>query len=156
MAVDNHGSDIRHSLYGRMYGLDVRGLGVYGSPAIGYGGDLRYGTETITSTLPSTLAPAATSILQATGSAVYELVTPQASMVGVRKRIFNNSTGAVAMLVKLTSGNFIANTGSSAVFNTISLTTRGTGIDIEYISSNLIAVMGQTTAAGYFAFTTTT
>ena len=157
MAIDNHGGDIQHSIYGRQFGLDMRKLGVFGSPsqtANGFGGDLRYGTETIASTVPSTLAPAGTSLLQATASAVYELVTPQASMIGVRKRIFHNSTGAAAQLVKLTSGNFVSVYGSSQ--NTLSLSTRGAYVDLEYISSSLVAVNLQTSSTTLNLVTATT
>lgn len=158
MPFDNHKGDIQHSLYGMSWGLDGRKLGVIGSPALGTGGDLRYGTETITSTLPSTLSPAATSILAATGTAAYELVSPSASMVGVRKRLLQNSAGAAqAMLVKLTAGNFVTLVTSGSSNNTITLSTRGSYVDLEYISTSLVfAMITSTVSTAYVSFSTTT
>jgi hypothetical protein len=149
MAQDLHGDTILHSLYGRKLGLDPNGL-LTGHP------DNKYGTERITSTSPSTLAGAGTSILQATGAAAYELVPPSAMMLGVRKRLFNNSTGAVAQLAKLTVGNFVSLLGSS--HTTLSLTTRGAYVDLEYISTALVAIALQTTSSAIsnVSLTTTT
>jgi hypothetical protein len=147
MPQDNHNETISHSLYGRRFGRDHNGF-MTGFP------DNKYGTERITSTAPSTLAPGATTFLAATGSAAYELVPPSLVMVGVRKRIVNDSTGAVAQLVKLTAGNFLSVLGSSAT--TITLTTRGAYVDLEYKSTALVAAMLQTTSTTYTALTTTT
>jgi len=133
MAVDNHNSQIKHSLYGRLAGLDHRNLAVFG------GGDIRYGTETLGTTVASTLAPGGTSILAATAAAVFELIPPSATMIGVRKRLISNTTGAVAQLAKLTAGNFTAN--GLTTQNTLTLSTRGVGVDLEYISTALVMLM---------------
>lgn len=157
MPLDNHASDIQHSLYGRQFGLDARKLGVFGAQTPGFGGDIRYGTETIASTVPSTLAPAATTILAATATAAYELVPPSASMVGVRKRLIHNSTGAAqAQLVKLTAGNFLTNTGSS--FTTLTMSTRGVVVDLEYLTTALVAAITQISSltTGFYSYSTTT
>lgn len=158
MAVDNHKGDIQHSLYGMSWGLDGRKLGVLGSPALGGGGDIRYGTETLGTTVASTLAPAGTSILSSSNSAVYELIPPQASMVGVRKRVFSATTGATAQLIKLTAGNFLATLTSGSSGNTISLTTRGAYVDLEYLTTAFVGVMLQTTSSAIsnVSITTTT
>lgn len=155
MPIDNHDKDILHSLYGRRLGIDNRGL-LTGLP------DIRHGTETITSTVASTLAPAGTSILGATVSGVYDLTPPSASMVGVCKRLIHNSTVAgLAMLVKFSTGNaglgnFMTLLGTSQ--NTLSLTTRGTVVDLEYISSAFVSVvaLNSTSTSGAVLLTTTT
>jgi hypothetical protein len=152
MPIDNHDKDMRHSLYGRRFGIDDRGL-IVGTQ------DIRHGTETVLTTAPSTLAPGGTSLLQATATATYELVPPSASMVGVCKRLVHNSTGAAALLVKLSTaaaagGNFMSVLGTSA--NTITLTTRGAYVDLEYITTALVAALLQTTSTSFTALTTTT
>lgn len=147
MPQDLHGDTIQHSLYGRKLGLDQNGF------LTGHAG-AKAGTERITSTSPSTLALGGTSFLAATGSAAYEIAPPSLLLVGVRKRIVNDSTGAVAQLVKLTVGNFLSILGSSAT--TITLTTRGAYVDLEYKSTALVAAMLQTTSTTYTALTTTT
>lgn len=150
MAQDNHGNQILHSLKGRQLGLDHRGM-IVGAM------DRRVGTETITSTAASTLAAAGTSVLKATASAVYELIPPAANMIGARKRLINGSTAAVAMLAKLTAGNFLTATGTTN--NTVSLSTRSAYVDLEYISTALVAVcVPPTTGLTYslISFSTTT
>lgn len=152
MPIDNHDKDIVHSLYGRKFGIDNRGF-LTGCP------DVRHGTETILTTALSTLAPGGTSILQATAAAVYELVPPSASMVGVQKRVIHNSTGAVNQLLKLSTangGSFL--TQAYSTMNTITMTTRGAYVDLEYISSSLVQVMLQSTSTANNAvgLTTTT
>jgi hypothetical protein len=150
MPLDHHGSDILHSFYGRQFGLDpnrcLTGMA-----------DIKHLTETITSTVATTLAAGGTSVLLATASGVYTIQPPSNRyMLGSLKRIINASTAAVSMLVKLTTGNFLSAFGSSA--NTITLSTRGAALDLEYISSALVAVMNvnSSSTAGYFLLTTTT
>lgn len=151
MPINDHKGEYLHSLYGRKLGLDNNGF-LIGPPSG------RNQTETITTTAPSTLMVGGTSILQATGSAVYELPVPTAALIGVQKRIISNTTGAVSQLVKLTAGNFMSFTGSSQLTNTITLSTRGAFVDLEYLSTALVfaGVNSTSTAGTLVSFTTTT
>lgn len=147
MAIDNHASEIQHSLYGRLFGLDNRKLGIFGG-----GGDKRYGTETLATTAASTMAAAATTLLTATAPGVYELIPPAASMVGVRKRVINASS--TAQFFKLVTGNFQSMYGSSQ--NTVTVSTRAV-IDLEYITTALVAVVMHTSGStAVFSLSTTT
>lgn len=142
---DQHGSDIQHSFYGRQLGRDVNGM------LTGLA-DYRPATEVVGTTAASTLAKGGTSILSATAPGAYELPAPAANMVGVRKRLFNSSSGN--QLAKLVTGNFKSILGTSA--NTITLVSTGSYIDLEYITTALVAAMLQTTSTSYTALTTTT
>ena len=154
MPYDDHVSaNSRHSIYGRKLAIDFNGF-IIGPPSD------RNATETITTTAPSTLAVGGTSVLLATAAAAYELPTPRAEYVGIQKRIINASTGATVQNVKLPSGNFLVG-GSGSVgstFTTIVLSTRGGMVDLEYLTTALVAVITQTSSlsSGFTAFTTTT
>lgn len=150
MAIDHHGSRIKHSIYGRKLGLDHNDFltGVL---------DLLPATETVTAA--STLSKGGTSLLSATATAVFELSPPSSVLVGARKRLVNNTTG-LSQLAKLTAGNFVfVSTGAAAVStaNTITLVTRGVAVDLEYISTGFIQAMNVTsTSTTIIAFTTST
>lgn len=141
MAIDHHGSRIKHSIYGRKLGLDHNDFltGVL---------DILPATETVTAA--STLSKGGTSILRSAASAVFELPPPSSVLIGARKRLISDTTGAVSQLVKLTSGNFMTVFGTS--FNTLTLSTRGVSVDLEYISSALVHVLGVNTTSTTFTY----
>ena len=143
MTIDNHDGQILTEIHGRRLGLDHRGF-LTGVP------DVRAGSETLTAA--STMAAGGTSVLAAAAAAVFELVPPSVDLVGVRKRIFSGTTDAVAMYAKLTAGALVVDGSTFAV---AVLTTRGTFVDLEYISTGEIAVLGKTsTSLVTFAATT--
>jgi hypothetical protein len=148
MAIDGHSKYMRTSIHGRRFGLDdYENL----TGAVGR----RNGHETLTAA--STLHPGGTSLLNAASSAVFELPPPAADLVGVTKRVIAISTGAAPQYVKLTAGNFLVNGFSS--HNTCSLTTRGTAVDLEYITTALVAVLTNilpTTGSEIIEFSTST
>ena len=75
-------------------------------------------------------------------------------MIGVRKTLISNSTVGI-QYAKLTSGNFLVNRGTS--FNTAQLSTNSAVVELEYISTALVAVLNKvSTAAGLTAFSTST
>lgn len=144
MAIDRHDSQIRHSLYGRKLGLDNNDL-LTGLP------DVRVATETVTAA--STLMKGGTSLLSATAATVYELPPPSADLIGVRKRLINGSTG-LSQLVKLTAGNYLQSALSTN--NTLTIATRGASIDLEYITTALVSVIGASQSTAVMSFSTTT
>lgn len=146
MSINTHASNILKSLKGRLIGLDHRNF------AVGIAG-VRSSIETL-STAGAISPNCRTSVLATTAAAVYTLTTPSASMIGVRKTLISNSTVGI-QYAKLTSGNFLVNRGTS--FNTAQLSTNSAVVELEYISTALVAVLNKvSTAAGLTAFSTST
>lgn len=131
MAQQRWGDQILASIKGVRFGLDHRDL------LVGHAG-YRNPQEVVTA--GSTLSAAGTSVLETTAAAVYELIPPSASMRGVKKRVVSNSTAAHSL--SLTAGNFASNALST--YTALVLTGVGEAVDLEYISTSIVAVLGAT------------
>lgn len=143
MALDKHGRDIIVSLHGRQLGLDGKGN------LVGQGG-IRDGYEAAST--GSTLAPGGLSIFSTTAGGVYELHTPADAMIGQMKTLACTSgTSAAYHYAKLASGNFMTSAGSS--YTTALFSTGGQVLDLQYISTSLVAVKGN---MGSVSFATST
>jgi hypothetical protein len=149
MAIDQHGDEILHSLYGRKFGLDKAGH------AAGLAG-VRVPVES--STAATALTPYGVSAIGGT-TATYTLAAP--SGVGVTKFIVNVSTDSTAQLNVVRSSSdsgvtFNGSTGAGGV--NIALVGRGAAVNLIAISSAIWAVAGTatyaTTAQGYVTVST--
>jgi hypothetical protein len=143
MAAEKYGSEILHSLYGRLFGLDARGF------AVGLPG-LREPTEF--STAGSTLAAHGLSVLSGSTDA-WTLPAPRAA--GVRKTILNASTLSTAAMaiVRSTADGFdcaffgstvAGGLGSTAPTIRINLVAAGAAVDLISVSSRIWAPIGFT------------
>lgn len=133
MAIDQHGDEVLHSLYGRKLGLDKGGYAV-GLPGV------RVPIESSTAT--AALTAYGMSVLSGSTD-TWTLGAPPA--IGVEKQIINNSTLSTATMsvVRSSSGSGVTFAGSTANGGggvRINLVANGAGITLVGISSAAWAI----------------
>lgn len=133
MAIDQHGDEVLHSIYGRKFGIDKNGYAV-GLPGV------RVPFEN--STAASTLTAYGVSALGGT-TATFTLTGPPA--VGVVKYIVHASTDSTAVMNVVRSSSdsgvvFYGSTGAGGV--NIAFNSRGSAVTLVGLSTTVWAVTG--------------
>lgn len=143
-------SQILHSLYGRLLGIDkdgfITGLNGIKVPAIYTGPSgsetLSGGAASVTSpTTAQTVAAGGTSIFNATAAKTYSLAAPAA---GVTKRLTNTTTSTAARTITLASGNIVSTSLSTG--QTITMTGLGQSAELIGLSTAQYGVVQMSAA----------